>query len=38
MEAIVMLIVLVVGLVGLDLSSATWGADSRDPLPDDHQR
>jgi nitrogen fixation-related uncharacterized protein len=38
MEAIVMLIVLVVGVASLDISAFRWGADSRDQMPDDHQR
>ena len=38
MEAIVTLIVLVVGLSSLALTSVARGADSRDALPDDHRR
>lgn len=38
MEALVMIIALVVGLVSLDLTSALWGTDSRDAMPDDHRR
>jgi len=38
MEAIVTLIVLVVGLSSFALTSISWGADSRDALPDDHRR
>jgi len=38
MEAIVMLVVLVTGLIALDLGSILWGADSRDQLPDTHAR
>jgi hypothetical protein len=38
MEAIVMLVVLVTGLIALDLGSIQWGADSRDQLPDTHAR
>jgi hypothetical protein len=38
MEALVMFLTLVVGLMALDLASFQWGADSRDSLPDDHRR
>lgn len=38
MEAIVMFVVLVVGFIALDLGSIRWGADSRDQLPDTHNR
>jgi hypothetical protein len=38
MEAIVMLIVLILGLAALDVTSIVSGADSRDPIPDDHRR
>jgi nitrogen fixation-related uncharacterized protein len=38
MEALVMIIALVVGLLALDLSSIRWGVDSRGFLPDDHRR
>jgi nitrogen fixation-related uncharacterized protein len=38
MEAIIMLLVVVIGLVSLGGTSLRWGADSRDPLPDDHRR
>lgn len=38
MDALLMLAILVIGLVALDLGAMTWGADSRDPLPDDHLR
>ena len=38
MEALVMILILVVGLTMLGLASARWGADSRPALPDDHTR
>ena len=38
MEALVTIIALVIGLVSLDLTSALWGTDSRDAMPDDHRR
>jgi hypothetical protein len=38
MEAIVMIIVLIAGLVALDGFSVRWGADSRPQIADDHAR
>jgi hypothetical protein len=38
MEIIVMIMILIVGLMGLDVAALTWGSDSRDSLPDDHTR
>ena len=38
MEALVMVLIIVIALVMLDATSITWGADSRDTLPDDHRR
>ena len=38
MEAIVMIVVLVIGFIALDLGSLRWGTDSRDQLPDSHVR
>jgi hypothetical protein len=38
MEALVMFLALVVGLMALDLASYRWGADSRDLIQDDHRR
>ena len=38
MEAIVMLMVVVIGLALLDVAALRWGADSRDPIADDHRR
>ena len=38
MEALVMILILVVGLTMLGLASVRWGSDSRPALPDDHTR
>ena len=38
MEAIVMLLVLVIGFIALDLGSVRFGADSREQIPDTHVR
>lgn len=38
MEALVMVLALIVGLMALDLASFRWGTDSRDLIPDDHRR
>lgn len=38
MEAIVVLLVLVIGLIALDRAAIDLGADSRDQLPDTHTR
>ena len=38
MEAIVMFMVLIIGLVALDAAALKWGADSRRGIPDDHAR
>jgi hypothetical protein len=38
MEAIVMLLVLVIGFIAFDLASARYGTDSRDQIPDTHVR
>jgi hypothetical protein len=38
MEIIVILAILIVGLIGLDAAALSWGADSRNSLPDDHAR
>jgi nitrogen fixation-related uncharacterized protein len=38
MEAIVVMIALIAGLVSLGAAALVWGADSRDPMPDDHRR
>lgn len=31
-------IAVIVALVALDAGALRWGADSRDPMPDDHRR
>lgn len=38
MEAIIMFMILIVGLMGLDVAALNWGSDTRDSLPDDHAR
>ena len=38
MEAIIIMIVLVTGLVLVGAAALHLGADSRDPMPDDHRR
>jgi hypothetical protein len=38
MEAIVMILVLVIGIAALDLGSIRFGADSREQLPDTRAR
>jgi hypothetical protein len=38
MEAIVVLLTLIAGLVAFDVAALRWGADSRELLPDDHHR
>ncbi len=38
MEAIVMLVVLVIGFTGLGLGSVRYGVDSRSQIPDTHVR
>lgn len=38
MDMLLILAILVIGLVALDLGALTLGADSRDPMPDDHLR
>jgi uncharacterized membrane protein YdfJ with MMPL/SSD domain len=38
MEALVVILALITGLIALDLASLRWGADSREMLPDDHRR
>jgi len=36
MEAIVTLIVILVGIVGFDLAAMRWGSDSRERARDEH--
>jgi hypothetical protein len=38
MEVIVTILAFVTGLAVLGGASITWGVDSREPYPDDHQR
>ena len=38
MDALFALVAIIVGLVGLDLAALRWGADSREPIGDDHAR
>lgn len=38
MDALLTLLVIVIGLVGLDLAALTLGCDSREPMRDDHIR
>ena len=38
MDALITLVAILVGLVGLDLAAACWGVDSRDSIGDDHIR
>jgi hypothetical protein len=38
MEALVMILTIIVGLVALDVAALRWGIDTRPMLPDDHRR
>jgi len=38
MEIIITILVLVLGIVGVDVAATAFGADSRDAFPDDHAR
>jgi nitrogen fixation-related uncharacterized protein len=38
MEAMILLVVMIVGLAVLGAASIAWGVDSREPYPDDHTR
>jgi nitrogen fixation-related uncharacterized protein len=38
MEALVMFLAVIIGLLALDLAALRWGVDSRGMLPDDHHR
>jgi nitrogen fixation-related uncharacterized protein len=38
MEAVILILVTIIGLVALDGASFSWGADSREQYPDDHTR
>jgi len=37
MAALLIIAIVTVGLIVLDAAAGAWGADSRDPLPDDHR-
>lgn len=38
MEAIVMVLILIIGLSAFGISSVRWGVDSRPAMTDDHTR
>jgi hypothetical protein len=38
MSILVIIALLIILLAALDAAALTWGADSRDQLPDDHRR
>lgn len=38
MDALIALAAFLIGLIGLDIAAACWGADSREPFLDDHAR
>lgn len=38
MEAVMTFLITIIGLAMLGGAAITWGADSRDPYPDDHAR
>lgn len=38
MDALIALVAIVIGLVGLDVAALRWGVDSRDQIGDDHAR
>lgn len=38
MEILMVLFLIVSGLAAYDAAALGWGADSRDPMPDDHRR
>lgn len=38
MEAIMLILVVIIGLAALDVASQLWGADSREQYQDDHAR
>lgn len=38
MELVIAIMLVVIGLAAFDASAIAWGADSRDPMPDDHRR
>jgi nitrogen fixation-related uncharacterized protein len=38
MDAVLMLIAILIGLVGLDVAALRWGVDTRESVADDHTR
>jgi hypothetical protein len=38
MAILIIIAVVVIGLGALDAAAVAWGADTRDPYPDDHLR
>lgn len=38
MEATIMAVIMIIGLVALGGASLNWGADTREQYPDDHTR
>ena len=38
MDALIILAVILVGLVGLDIAALHWGVDTRESVADDHSR
>jgi hypothetical protein len=38
MEAVLALLAILAGLIGLDIAAVLWGADSRPGMTDDHAR
>ena len=38
MDVLSALLVIVIGLIGLDVAALRWGTDSREPMRDDHIR
>jgi hypothetical protein len=38
MEATILFLVMIIGLVAFDVAAITWGVDSREPYRDDHAR
>ena len=38
MDTLIAFAAILVSLIGIDLAAALWGADSREPIADDHLR
>jgi hypothetical protein len=38
MDAVIMIIAILVGLIGFDVAALRWGVDSRESVTDDHAR